>query len=123
LAESRSRVYVLTMASYLPVERAPSRSEVDAMSGSVLLEFGTAWCGHCQALAPHVARLLSGHPEVTHLRVEDGSGRALGRSYRVRLWPNLVFLRDGKVVRQLARPSPEELAAGFEALAGTARAT
>jgi thioredoxin 1 len=111
------------MAPYLPVEHAPSRSEVDAMSGSVLLEFGTAWCGHCQALTPHVERLLATHPQVTHLRVEDGSGRVLGRSYRVRLWPNLVFLHDGKVVRQLARPSLEELAAGFEALARAAGAT
>jgi thioredoxin 1 len=108
------------MASYLPQAQAPTRPQVDAMPGYVLLEFGTAWCGHCQALKPHVERLMSSHPEVTHLRVEDGSGRALGRSYHVRLWPNLVFLKDGKVVRQLARPSPDELAAGFEALAGTA---
>jgi len=105
------------MTPYLSEERAPSRSEIDAMLGPVLLEFGTGWCGHCQALTPHVERLLAVHPEVTHLRVEDGSGRALGRSYRVRLWPNLVFLLDGRVVRQLARPSLEELAAGFEALA------
>ena len=108
------------MVPYLSEERAPRRLEVDAMPGRVLLEFGTAWCGHCQALTPHVERLLSIHPEVTHLRVEDGSGRALGRSYGVRLWPNLVFLRDGKLVKQLARPSPEELAAGFEALARAA---
>ncbi|HAB86275.1 MAG TPA: thiol reductase thioredoxin, partial [Pseudomonas sp.] len=27
----------------------PSRAEVDALEGPVLLEFGTAWCGHCRA--------------------------------------------------------------------------
>jgi thioredoxin 1 len=55
---------------------------------------------------------------VKHLKVEDGPGRPLGRSFRVRLWPNLVFLKDGVVVRQLARPSVAELHDAFGALAG-----
>ena len=43
-------------------------------------------------------------------------GRPLGRSFRVRLWPNLVFLKDGVVVRQLARPTAADLREAFEAL-------
>lgn len=39
-----------------------------------------------------------------HLKVEDGSGRPLGRSFRVKLWPTLVFLRDGQEVSRLVRP-------------------
>jgi thioredoxin 1 len=102
--------------SYLPPAQAPSRERIDALAGPVLLEFGTEWCGHCQALAPELARLLGQHPEIQHIRVEDGSGRPLGRSFQVRLWPNLVFLRDGTPIRQLARPSPQELRDAFEAL-------
>jgi thioredoxin 1 len=41
---------------------------------------------------------------VRHVKVEDGSGRPLGRSYRVKLWPTLVFLRDGQEVARLVRP-------------------
>ncbi|MBS0495898.1 MAG: thioredoxin family protein, partial [Proteobacteria bacterium] len=41
---------------------------------------------------------------VQHLKVEDGPGRPLGRSYRVKLWPTLVFLRDGQEVSRLVRP-------------------
>jgi thioredoxin 1 len=41
---------------------------------------------------------------VRHLRIEDGSGRALGRSFGVKLWPTLVFLRDGKEMARLVRP-------------------
>jgi len=44
-------------------------------------------------------------------------GRRLGRSFRVKLWPNLVFLKNGAVVRQLARPSEPELKEAFAALA------
>jgi thioredoxin 1 len=40
-----------------------------------------------------------------HLKVEDGPGRPLGRSYRVRLWPTLVLLRDGQEVARLVRPT------------------
>lgn len=57
-------------------------------------------------------------PGVRYRSVEDGKGRPLGRSFRVKLWPTFVFLRDGQVVRQMARPSPRELRDGFEALAG-----
>jgi thioredoxin 1 len=97
---------------------APTRAEVDAMPGPVLLEFGTTWCGHCRNLAPHLARAVGGHPEVRHIKVEDGPGRPLGRSFRVTLWPTLVFLRDGQVARKVARPSIKEVKAGLEEIAG-----
>ena len=94
----------------------PSRAEVERMAGPVLLEFGTDWCGFCQALAPRLGELLEQYPEVRHVKVEDGPGRPLGRSFRVKLWPNLVFLRDGKVVQQSARPGEGEIRRGLEAI-------
>ena len=48
---------------------------------------------------------LADHPQWQHLKVEDGSGRALGRSFRVKLWPTLVFLRDGQEIARLVRPT------------------
>jgi thioredoxin 1 len=105
---------------YLPEDEAPLREDVDQMTGSVLLEFGTPWCRFCQSAQRDIATLLAEHPAVRHVRVEDGPGRRLGRSFRVKLWPNLVFLKDGTVVRQLARPSARELRDAFQALAGPA---
>jgi thioredoxin 1 len=87
------------------VEKEPTRSEIGALAGPVLLEFGTPWCGWCRAAQPLIAQALASHPGVQHLRVEDGSGRPLGRSFRVKLWPTLVFLRDGKEVAKLVRPA------------------
>ncbi len=106
-------------AAYLEPAEAPTREEVDRMTGLVLLEFGTAWCGHCRALSPDLSEMLARHPEVRHVRVEDGPGRPLGRSFRVKLWPNLVFLRDGTVVRQLARPGRAEVEEAFREILGT----
>jgi thioredoxin 1 len=101
---------------YLPEDKTPSRQEVDGLAGAVLVEFGTEWCGHCRALGPEIARHLAAHPHVRHVKVEDGPGRPLGRSFHVRLWPNLVFMKDGVVVRQLARPSHAELREAFGAV-------
>jgi thioredoxin 1 len=105
---------------YRDESHAPTRAEIEAGEGLVLLEFGTSWCGICRALAPRVAELLAVYPAIRHVKVEDGPGRPLGRSFRVTLWPSLVFLRDGEVVRQLARPSHAALEEAFRALAGGA---
>lgn len=85
--------------------RAPDRAEVDAWPGALVLEFGTAWCGHCIAAQPLIEEAMRGGPEARHLKIEDGPGRALGRSYRVKLWPTLVFLRDGSEVDRVVRPT------------------
>ena len=95
----------------------PARAEIDAMSGPVLVEFGTPWCPHCQALQPRLGELLAKYSSVTHIKVEDGKGKPLGRSFRVKLWPNLVFLVDGRVVQQSARPDVDEVRRGLEAIA------
>ena len=84
--------------------REPARAEIYALEGPAILEFGTAWCGWCRAAQPLSASALAPHPGVRHLKVEDGSGKPLGRSFRVKLWPTLIFLRDGKEVARLARP-------------------
>src|SRR5437763_54507 len=89
--------------------REPTRAEVDRLPGQVLLEFGTDWCGYCRALRPMVAAILRRHPDIEHLKIEDGPGQPLGRSFRVKLWPTFVLMRDGQVLRQLVRPAPREL--------------
>ena len=101
-----------------PTAGEPTRAEVEQMAGPVVLEFGAAWCGFCQALAPQVTELLREYPQVRHVKVEDGKGKPLGRSFRVKLWPTLVFLRDGRVVKQVARPEPAAVREGLEAISG-----
>lgn len=82
-----------------------TRAEVEQRPGTALLVFGTDWCGHCQAAAAPLTQALVQHPGVHCVRVEDGPGRPLGRSFKVKLWPTLVWLRDGQEVARVVRPT------------------
>jgi len=88
----------------------PARAAVDVMPGTVVLEFGAPWCGHCQAAQPALEQALSGRAEVRHIKIEDGRGRPLGRSFGVKLWPTIVVLRDGVETARMVRPAAEEIA-------------
>lgn len=93
----------------------PARSEIDATKGPLLLEFGTDWCGFCQAAQPLIGEAFAGHDAVPHRKVEDGKGRPLGRSFGVKLWPTLVFLKDGVELARLVRPQgAAQIREGFD---------
>ena len=90
-------------ATFVP--ETQTRAEVDATRGPLVLEFGANWCGWCQGAQPRIAAAFAQAGEaVPHVKVEDGPGRPLGRSFRVKLWPTLVFLRDGQEVARVVRP-------------------
>jgi len=74
------------------------------MPGLTLLEFGASWCPHCRAAQPHIAAAVNAHPGLRHIRIEDGSGRRLGRSFRVKLWPTLVLMENGIEKARVVRP-------------------
>lgn len=87
-----------------PYSNEPSRAEVDAMPGAVLLEFGDNYCGFCRAAQPAVEQALKARLDVRHLKVADGRGLPLGRSFGIKLWPTLIFLDHGREVQRLVRP-------------------
>jgi thioredoxin 1 len=82
----------------------PALADVESLKGAAVLEFGTPWCGYCRAAQGPIAEALASQ-DVRHVKVEDGSGRELGRAFRVKLWPTLIFLRDGQEVARLVRPT------------------
>ena len=95
-----------------------SRADVDAMPGLAVLEFGNSWCGHCRRTEPLLKAAFASRAEVRHIRVADASGRRLGRSFGVKLWPTLVFLKDGQEVERLVRPlDPDVIERAFGTIA------
>jgi len=83
---------------------APTPEQVNSLTGVTLLEFGAPWCKHCQAAEPAVREVLNEYSTFHHIKIYDGKAKRLGRAYRVKLWPTLILLRDGKEVARLVRP-------------------
>lgn len=91
-----------------PLEQEPARADVDALRGVTVLEFGAPWCPHCIAAQPLLEAALSARDDVRHLKIEDGSGKPLGRSFRIKLWPSVLVLRDGEELARVVRPTSKE---------------
>lgn len=86
------------------VEEQLTPEQVINLPGDVLLEFGAPWCGHCIAAQPAVEASMEETPALAHIKVYDGKGKKLGRAFRVKLWPTLILLRDGKELARVVRP-------------------
>ena len=82
----------------------PERAEIDMLEGPTVVEFGSPWCGYCRAVQSPLASAFADHPRVRHIKIADASGRRLGRSFKVKLWPTLVFLSNGRETARLVRP-------------------
>ena len=96
---------------------ADALAEVDAWTGPAVLEFGNDWCGYCQGAQPLIGEALAGADGVKRVKVADGKGKPLGRSFAVKLWPTLVFLKDGQEVARAVRPTDaDEVRRGLAAL-------
>ena len=87
-----------------PLAQPPAREALEQLPGPAVVEFGAPWCGHCQRAQPLIAQALQGRDAVRHIKVHDGPGQRLGRGFGVKLWPTLVFLRDGQETARLVRP-------------------
>jgi thioredoxin 1 len=87
------------------LSQEPQRSDIDTQPGLTVLEFGTPWCPHCLGAQGLIEQALGPRADIRHLKVEDGPGKPLGRSYRIKLWPTLVVLRDGLEVARVVRPT------------------
>jgi thioredoxin 1 len=81
------------------------RADLDMLKEPAVVEFGTSWCGYCQAAQPIITAALNQYPNVNHIKIEDGKGQRLGRTYAVKLWPTLIFLKDGLEISRLVRPA------------------
>lgn len=89
-------------------DQEPTRADIDMISGAVVVEFGAPWCPHCIGAQPLLEAALAARDDVRHLKIEDGPGRPLGRSFRIKLWPSMLVLRDGVELTRVVRPTSQE---------------
>ena len=101
----------------------PSPAEIEATRGPLVIEFGDKYCGICSAARPAIEKAMKTRPDVRLLKIADGRGRPLGRSFGIKLWPTLVFLQDGREVTRLVRPMADQpIALALQTLSDSVRA-
>lgn len=83
---------------------APALEDLADLPGLVAVEFGVDWCPHCQQAQSYLREALQDRRDITHIKVEDGPGRKLGRHFKVKLWPTLVVMRQGEELGRTTRP-------------------
>ena len=86
-----------------------NRADLDQLKGSAVIEFGATWCGYCQEAQSIISAAFVHYPNIKHIKIEDAKGKRLGRTYSVKLWPTLVFLKDGIEIRRLVRPTDTKM--------------
>lgn len=97
----------------------PGRDEVNALEGITVLEFGADWCPHCQAAQEAIESVLAPTP-IRHIKVADGKGKPLGRSFQVKLWPTVIVMQNGSEVGRAVRPTTvEEVQSALSAATGS----
>lgn len=83
--------------------------KAEQLNGLVVLEFGANWCGICTAARPLIDRAFLQYPNIQRIKIEDAKGKRLGRLYAIKLWPTLIFLKDGIELERLVRPNDADL--------------
>jgi thioredoxin 1 len=74
-------------------------------SGLVLVDVWADSCRPCVALAPHMASIASGNPELTVVKLDASKARRLCMSLQVRGLPTILLLSEGQEVARISEPS------------------
>lgn len=69
-----------------------------ASKGLVLVDFYADWCGPCRSLGPILEELASDRSELKIVKVNVDKEPDLARKYDVMSIPNLVLLKDAKIL-------------------------
>ena len=75
-----------------------SNFESETKDGLVLVDFYADWCGPCRMLAPVLEQVTG----VKIVKVNTDENPNLAAKYSISSIPRLLFMKDGKVVDQLA---------------------
>jgi thioredoxin 1 len=86
-------------------ETLQTLEQLSEIKGHFLLEFGAPWCGHCQAASVAVKEVMNEKLELPHIKIYDGKGKKLGRSFAVKLWPTFILINEGQEIARIVRPT------------------
>ncbi len=84
----------------------------------VMVDFGAAWCGPCNAIAPIVDKLAEEYQgKILIGKVDVDACPEISKRYKVRNIPTILFMKNGEVVdKHVGSISEGDLRKKLEAL-------
>ena len=76
------------------------KEEVINSDKPVLIDFWASWCGSCRALAPVLEEFAVKHSEIKVGKVNVDEQPELAQAFGVMSIPTLVYIKDGKTMKQ-----------------------
>ena len=73
----------------------------ETAKGLVLIDFWATWCGPCRMQAPVLEQLDGMNKGVKICKVDVDEQGELAGAFRIASIPTLVFMKDGKPVKQV----------------------
>ena len=86
-------------APYGTVESLTDFAEQTAQ-GYVVLDFYTDWCHYCKLLSPVFSKMAEKFPTIRFVKINADKYRSIASQYKVRGFPTVILLNDGKEVKR-----------------------
>ena len=98
--------------SAISVNRNNFNQEVLNSDKPVLMDFWAPWCGPCRMVVPLVEEIAKERSDIKVVKINVDEEQELAMQFGVMSIPNLVVMKNGKIVNQVtgARPKAQILA-------------
>ncbi len=90
---------------YIYLDESAFEEEVMNCPDSVIVEFGTDWCGSCRIMMPIVNDLSATYrDQVKVVRLDIDRNKHLVARYGIRTKPTFLLIKNGEIVGQIIGP-------------------
>ena len=86
-----------------------SEFEQKCLSGLVVIDFFTTWCGPCKVIAPKFDEFAGKYPNFKFFKVNTEEIPKVAAKFSVKSIPTFVFLKDGKEVARVVGGNAAEI--------------
>lgn len=77
-----------------------SEFDNEIQAPKVLVDFFATWCGPCSSLSPIVEEIAAENPDLKVIKIDVDQAHEIAAKFDVYSIPTLLYIENGKVIRQ-----------------------